>query len=605
MLSLRSQGPHPRDARTTIGSASFSGPTPHDRRSVILTVVAYTVAIGIFVKNAWVTDDAYIVFRSVEQLFAGNGPVWNPHERVQAFTSPLWFGLVAFSRTLSSDLYLNVILISGALWLLTVRNLQRLAPNSVAFALGVLLCATSNGFYDYTSSGLENVLAYALVTGLLLHVFACTTPGQQRDVTPTLTRLCLMFGLIAVTRHDLVLLVLPASVFAVWRNRRSVTARSCLSLAAVACLPLALWTLFSLFYYGFPWPNTAYAKLNTGFSRADLVAQGIRYVQAAFLQDAVTPVVIAAGLIVCLRTRFAAYRFVAAGVLLNLIYVVSVGGDFMAGRFLSYAYLVGVCVLIRESGLFSSGFSPAWTLGGGSIVKQEYGVSAAALTGTALVLYAVLFPHTPVNCLAPESGHTRAMWGVDYERDYYSELALLAYLRRSDEMAFLAGSSVVRTSLPHSADFVRELGTIGMRGYAAGPDKIIVDVFALSDPLLARLPADPGSRIGHFLRPRPAGYLVRLEAMAADRLNVRDARNVRHALAGLRPWRHDMSIERIKSFSRTYPIAPPELNELYTRLAIVTQSDLWSMERLRTILLFNLRAYDHLTGVDAQIAVGP
>ena len=77
---------------TRLAIAPEPGTGTADRRSIILAVVAYTVAIGIFVKNAWVAEDAYIVFRSVEQLFAGNGPVWNPHERVQAFTSPLWFG---------------------------------------------------------------------------------------------------------------------------------------------------------------------------------------------------------------------------------------------------------------------------------------------------------------------------------------------------------------------------------------------------------------------------------------------------------------------------------------------------------------------------------
>ena len=397
LLLLSPPATHQSDVRATIGSASPTGPPPHDRRTVILAVVvAYTVAIAMFVKNAWVMEDAYIVFRSVEQLFAGNGPVWNPHERVQAFTSPLWFGLLALSRTLSSDLYLNVILISGALWLVTVRNLQRLAPNSVAFVLGVLLCATSTALLDYTSSGLENVLAYALSTGLLLQVVRLERVPLP-DVTRTLTRLCLMFGLIAVTRHDLVLLVFPPAAFAVWRHRHLITARSWLSLASAACLPLTAWTLFALFYYGFPWPNTAYAKLDTGIDRTDLVVQGLRYLQVAFLQDAVTPVIIAAALITCLRSRFAASRFVGAGVLLNLIYVVSVGGDFMLGRFLSYGYLVGVCVLVQECR--------------GTIVKAKYGVNAAALTGTAVVLYAVLFPHTPVNCLAPGGG-TSGVCGV-------------------------------------------------------------------------------------------------------------------------------------------------------------------------------------------------
>ena len=35
----------------------------------------------VFFKNAWVADDAYIAFRSVEQLFAGHGPRWNMDER--------------------------------------------------------------------------------------------------------------------------------------------------------------------------------------------------------------------------------------------------------------------------------------------------------------------------------------------------------------------------------------------------------------------------------------------------------------------------------------------------------------------------------------------
>ena len=583
--------------RATIGWESVAGPTS-DRRSVIFAVVAYTVAIGMFVKNAWVAEDAHIVFRSVEQLFAGNGPVWNPHERVQAFTSPLWFGLVAFSRTVSSDLYLNVIVLSGALWLLTVRNLQRLAPNNVAFALGVLLCVSSIALHDYTSSGLENVLAYALATSLLLqvvHLERDRTPGAGHDVARTLTCLCLMFGLIAVTRHDLVLLVLPTVAFAVWRQRHLITARSWLSLAAAACLPLASWTLFSLFYYGFPWPNTAYAKLNTGIDRADLVVQGLRYLQASLLREPVTPVVIAAALIACLRSR-PAYRFVGAGMLLNLLYVVSVGGDFMLGRFLSYAYLVGVCVLIRQPPCL-----PGFLLGLGQVSFMR--VSPAAFTGAAVVLYSVLFPHTPVNSLASDYAHNKGAegrFGVTSERDYYPELALLNYWRHfGDDGGWpYLHRWAQHERAAHGRYSVHQHGAIGMRGYVAGPDTIIVDIYALADPLLARLPAHPGSRIGHFGSSRPDGYMERLQAMVAARLDIPDARHVRTDYpAALRPWRRDVTVERIESFSRMYPIAPPELNEFYTRLAIVTQSDLWSTERLKTMLLFNLGAFDHLAAV--------
>jgi hypothetical protein len=57
-------------------------------------------------------------------------------------------------------------------------------------------------------------------------------------------------------------------------------------------------------------------------------------------------------------------------------------------------------------------------------------------------------------------------------------------------------------------------GAIGMQGYYAGPKLTILDVFALTDPLLARLPAivevSPDGEIrwrpGHLRRPVPAGY---------------------------------------------------------------------------------------------------
>ena len=70
----------------------------------------------------------------------------------------------SFPASLSADLYLNAVVLSFALWLFTQRNLQRLAPNSPAFAMSVLLCVASTAVHDYTSSGLENVLAYALIT---------------------------------------------------------------------------------------------------------------------------------------------------------------------------------------------------------------------------------------------------------------------------------------------------------------------------------------------------------------------------------------------------------------------------------------------------------
>ena len=85
-----------------------------------ISLITFVITIVIFLKNAWVSDDAYILFRSLEQLVAGNGPVYNPHNRVQVFTSPLWYFVLALVRIFSNDVYLNAIVVSSILLISTV-----------------------------------------------------------------------------------------------------------------------------------------------------------------------------------------------------------------------------------------------------------------------------------------------------------------------------------------------------------------------------------------------------------------------------------------------------------------------------------------------------
>ena len=41
-------------------------------------------------QRRWIADDGLIVLRTVRNLLAGNGPVFNKGERVEANTSTLW-----------------------------------------------------------------------------------------------------------------------------------------------------------------------------------------------------------------------------------------------------------------------------------------------------------------------------------------------------------------------------------------------------------------------------------------------------------------------------------------------------------------------------------
>ena len=58
---------------------------------------------------------------------------------------------------------------------------------------------------------------------------------------------------------DTFLILVPALVWILYENGTM----KMLIYAALGFLPFIFWELFSLLYYGFPFPNTAYAKLGT------------------------------------------------------------------------------------------------------------------------------------------------------------------------------------------------------------------------------------------------------------------------------------------------------------------------------------------------------
>ena len=72
-------------------AASLSSPWRSRDTSYVLLVLSLIV----FAKNFWLDEDAYIPFRSLAQLQAGHGAVWNMGERVQVTTSAAWYWLLA------------------------------------------------------------------------------------------------------------------------------------------------------------------------------------------------------------------------------------------------------------------------------------------------------------------------------------------------------------------------------------------------------------------------------------------------------------------------------------------------------------------------------
>ena len=97
--------------------------------------------------------------------------------------------------------------------------------------------------------------------------------------------------------------------------------------------------------------------------------------------------------------------------------------------------------------------------------------------------------------------------------------------------------------------------TIGMTAMTAGRETIVIDEYALSDPLLARLPPKGFRMAGHFRRIVPDGYTQ---------------------------YRVTGSLERMD----------PDLRAYYEPLRLMITGPLFNWKRIRAIWDFNLGRYD-------------
>ena len=66
-------------------------------------------------QRRWIADDGLIVLRTVRNLLAGNGPVFNAGERVESNTSTAWTYLVYLGSLIGGPLRLEYVALALAL----------------------------------------------------------------------------------------------------------------------------------------------------------------------------------------------------------------------------------------------------------------------------------------------------------------------------------------------------------------------------------------------------------------------------------------------------------------------------------------------------------
>jgi arabinofuranosyltransferase len=336
-------------------------------------------------------------------------------------------------------------------------------------------------------------------------------------------------------------------------------------------LPLFAWEIFSVIYYGFPFPNTYYAKAQNYIGLKESIWAGLNYFYFTLKFDPITWAVIAAAITTTVWQKTRAGLSVAAGILLYLVYILSIGGDFMGGRFISSAYLAGVLILLTY--LF-----PKLTF------KKHWGLIPVAML---LSLVAT----SPPYLLYPKDFRT-SRWPlvgnvvVDERREFYSTNFVRLELFHEfnidpahnviNNVAFLVRSifrgTAFRTEAEHDwidlgLDLQERAATEGrivtvsegngLTGFYAGPDVHFIQGLALTDPFLARLPPlyYPNWRSGHFIRLIPRGYTEIEEGSQSS-------------------------------------LSDPVLDSYFQKIRLVTHGSLFAGERWQAIWELNTRGFD-------------
>ncbi len=536
-------------ARRTIPVPRFAFPYQGVVRiSLWLSVVVVVVLFGWGSwQRRWIADDGLIVLRTVRNLLAGNGPVFNQGERVEANTSTAWTYLMYAGSWIGGPLRMEYVALALALALsllgvaLLMLGAGRLyAPSlrgrrAIMLPAGALVYIALPPARDFATSGLESGLTLAYL-GLLWWMMVCwSQPLRSRLNNPVfLGVLAFVAGFSVLVRPDLALmgglaLIMMLIAARTWRNR-------VLIVAAGGFLPVG-YEIFRMGYYGLLVPGTALAKDAAG----DKWSQGMIYL-ANFVGPYALwlPVLLLVPLGVLLtvvrrRPSFirpmespnygrvaravqsppAAVAFVLISGLIQAFYWIRQGGDFMHARVLLaplFCLLAPVAVIpvalpdgkqySQEASYWLAGAAGALWLGvaGWSLWAANspgMGDDATRVTYTGIVDERRFY--------AQATGHAHPLTAADY-LDYPRMAAILTAIDNTPDGALLLPSGnytqwdlvpqipVKPGEKPEHAVFFTNLGMVGMN---VGLDVRVVDQIGLANPIAQHTERLKHGRIGH------------------------------------------------------------------------------------------------------------
>lgn len=355
------------------------------RRLVALAALVAALLLADGMRRTWprTVDDAFITFRYADNLVRGYGPVWNPGERVEGYSSPSFMLLAAGALALGLDAVgasktLGLVA-TFALWGAVGAFLLRRRVHASGVAAAWLLLGGSAVVQIWAVAGLEtNVFALLVFLGL-----ARLAEGE-RPVEASA-----WLAAAALTRPEGLLYWLAGMPFA---GRKA-------GWYALPGAALAAHLLWRLAYYGAPLPNTYYAKTGGGLAmwRQGLAGLELFTSSAAHLPWLALALAGAGAGLRRPHTRRGTLIF-AGAVAGHLLWIVSVGDDGLRVHRFYVPLLAPLAVLAARA--FGAGERP-------SRPRAALGLFAVAVSvlGSTTLLHRRLLPGLHEGGLAYQRGN--------------------------------------------------------------------------------------------------------------------------------------------------------------------------------------------------------
>ncbi len=301
-------------------------------------------------------DDAYISFRYAWNAARGHGLTFNVGERrVEGYTNFLWTVMLIPVFWLkqpvhTASLALGTAWSLGCIALLGIFSTRYLEKGRWLGPLAALLLAADGSFALWAVGGLEGPLfAFLILAGALSYLYELKDPARAPLSGA-------WFALAAMTRPEGILVYGLTGLHQVATRlivEKKLATRQDWQRLGLFCLIWAPWFAFRWRYYGFPLPNTFYAKVTLGDTSAQRL-RGWNYL-LTFVRIHLGWALPLTALLPLLRRRWRGWSsyFVLLVVAYGL-YIAYVGGDWSVGRFwvplmpFFYALLAGGLAVAGE-----------------------------------------------------------------------------------------------------------------------------------------------------------------------------------------------------------------------------------------------------------------